>query len=151
MRSAIGTPILDRLAAKSHFEDGPLDTPCQVWDGKRYTVRPYGIIVIEGRSVRVHRAAWIARHGEIPPDKPYVLHRCDNPPCFADDHLWIGTDLENIADREAKGRNYQANKTHCKWGHHLDTYAHVDRFGHRHCRPCNARRQAERKAARTRT
>ena len=34
----------------------------------------------------------------------YVLHRCDNPACCNPDHLWAGTQKENIDDMHRKGR-----------------------------------------------
>jgi hypothetical protein len=33
-----------------------------------------------------------------------VLHHCDNPPCFNPEHLFLGTDQDNVDDREKKGR-----------------------------------------------
>ena len=33
-----------------------------------------------------------------------VMHLCDNPPCVNVDHLRLGTQADNNADREAKGR-----------------------------------------------
>ncbi len=33
-----------------------------------------------------------------------VLHHCDNPPCFFFDHLFKGTQTDNLADMRSKGR-----------------------------------------------
>lgn len=34
-----------------------------------------------------------------------VLHRCDNPPCCNPDHLFLGDDALNVADKIAKDRH----------------------------------------------
>ena len=34
-----------------------------------------------------------------------VLHRCDNPPCVRPDHLFLGTNKDNVDDKMAKGRH----------------------------------------------
>lgn len=36
-----------------------------------------------------------------------VLHRCDDSKCWADEHLFIGTQLDNMRDKVAKGRQPQ--------------------------------------------
>jgi DNA invertase Pin-like site-specific DNA recombinase len=41
----------------------------------------------------------------------HVLHHCDNPPCIEPTHLWLGTNLDNIADRKAKGRASLAGRS----------------------------------------
>ena len=56
-----------------------------------------------GKTWKAHRRAWVEANGPIP-DGLCVLHKCDNPPCINVEHLFLGTQLDNIADRHAKGR-----------------------------------------------
>lgn len=60
---------------------------------------------LEPRKLRTqaHRVAWELVHGA--PGAMHVLHRCDNPPCCNPEHLFLGTNLDNAADRHAKGRD----------------------------------------------
>lgn len=53
---------------------------------------------------RAHRAAWTLVNGPIP-EGMVVCHRCDNPPCVRIDHLFLGTNQDNVDDRVAKGRS----------------------------------------------
>jgi hypothetical protein len=77
---------------------------CWVWTGcknkKGYGVAGSGII---GGSKRAHRACWEYCNGKIP-DGLGVLHKCDNPPCVNPEHLFLGTNQDNVDDRERKGR-----------------------------------------------
>lgn len=66
------------------------------WDG---TYRRSGA----GHYVRVTRWTYQQFVGPIPQGHQ-LLHRCDNPPCVNLAHLFTGTDADNHADREAKGR-----------------------------------------------
>lgn len=59
---------------------------------------------------RVHRLEWAKHHGPIPPGM-CVLHRCDNPPCYEIAHLFIGTQQDNVADRDAKGRTSRVSRS----------------------------------------
>jgi hypothetical protein len=77
-------------------------TPCLEWQAGR-DKNGYGKHWLAGKTVRAHRVAWELAHGPIP-DGMGVLHRCDNPPCVADEHLFLGTNQDNTADRDAKGR-----------------------------------------------
>jgi hypothetical protein len=80
---------------------GPEGT-CWVWKGSRY-VYGYGSLSVDGRLTRTHRIAWELANGPIP-EGMKVLHKCDNPPCCNPEHLFIGTDADNVADKIEKGR-----------------------------------------------
>ena len=78
---------------------------CWVWGGYRNR-GGYGFTRVGGRGAPgklAHRLSWELHRGPIP-NGLHVLHRCDNPSCVRPDHLFLGTNQENIADRIAKGR-----------------------------------------------
>lgn len=75
---------------------------CLVWTGGTFDTG-YGTFQMRGHQWHTHRLAWILRHGPIPKGM-FVLHRCDNPPCAEDNHLFLGTQRDNMIDRDLKGR-----------------------------------------------
>jgi DNA-binding transcriptional regulator YiaG len=79
-----------------------ISTPCIEWDGARSS-NGYGSKWHEGKAQSTHRIAWQEANGPIP-DGLCVLHRCDNPPCINIAHLFLGTQADNMHDKEAKGR-----------------------------------------------
>lgn len=52
---------------------------------------------------RAHRVMWLFENVRIPQEMK-VLHTCDNPSCVNPNHLFLGTQADNVKDMERKGR-----------------------------------------------
>lgn len=107
IKGKIFSPLADRFWSKV---DKRSDEECWNWFGcisgteklrKRYGGR--GSIRVGDRMVVAPRVAWELTNGVIP-DGLAALHKCDNPLCCNPSHLFLGTQLDNIKDRESKGR-----------------------------------------------
>lgn len=84
---------------------------CWPWTGQLHK-DGYGLISTSRPNKRArlaHRVAYEIMIGPIP-DGLNVLHSCDNPPCCnAYEHLFLGTQADNVADCIAKGRESHAS------------------------------------------
>jgi len=80
------------------------------WEWKAFkNAKGYGQTKIGGRSGKLilsHRLSWVINFGEIP-EGLHVCHKCDNPSCVNPNHLFLGTNLDNIKDRVSKGRSHR--------------------------------------------
>lgn len=86
-------------------------TPCIVWTKYiSWETGGYGIRQYKGRLWKAHRAAWDETYGPIP-EGMRVLHKCDNPPCINPEHLFLGTQGDNVIDMAAKGRHGKSTLT----------------------------------------
>lgn len=92
--------VVSRFWAKVNKTDG-----CWLWTAS--TTRGYGQVAFraDGRFVMVyaHRLSWELSYGGIPAGLS-VLHRCDTPRCVRPDHLFLGTQRDNLTDARQKGR-----------------------------------------------
>jgi hypothetical protein len=81
-------------------------TGCHIWVGSK-SQYGYGKFYFEGKDVRAHRVSWILTKGKIA-ENCLVLHKCDNPSCVNPNHLFLGTQKDNMQDMINKGRNAKA-------------------------------------------
>lgn len=83
---------------------------CHEWTAS--TRNGYGQIQLGGGTIEyAHRFAWFLETGEWPlRETPFVLHHCDNRLCVRIEHLFLGTNADNIADKVAKGRQARGER-----------------------------------------
>ena len=76
---------------------------CWVWTGYKHHRDKYGHFKVNNYPVRAHRMSYELEYGSI--SMGYgVCHTCDNPPCVRPDHLFLGTQHDNLKDAYEKGR-----------------------------------------------
>lgn len=111
---------------------------CWNWTANR-NVRGYGMFSIRSGYMRTaHRVSYELCNGPIA-EGLFVCHSCDNPSCVNPAHLWLGTHMDNMMDREAKGRNASTKKMHCPRGHEYSgDNVQKTSAGKRLCRTCIA-------------
>jgi len=116
LKKSYSTNPVERLKEKCILSS----SGCWEWTAGK-NAGGYGRITFKGKVTLAHRLSYQTFCGPIP-DGVYVCHHCDNPSCINPDHLWLGTNSDNILDCSKKGRHPLHNKSHCIRGHPRDRY-----------------------------
>jgi hypothetical protein len=62
----------------------------------------YGRIWFHGKFMGAHRFSWMIHNENTNPGDQQICHVCDNPICVNPNHLFLGTNKDNMQDRIAK-------------------------------------------------
>jgi hypothetical protein len=82
---------------------------CWLWT-RGITSWGYGWFTRATRKANyAHRVAWELTHGDIPDG--LVLHKCDVRSCVNPDHLYVGSQADNMRDMASRGRSTKGRKT----------------------------------------
>jgi hypothetical protein len=97
--------LATRLLSRVDRDSDP--NGCWEWTGAK-DAKGYGQIKVNGVLKRTHRVSY-AVFMSVEPASLHVCHRCDNPSCIRPDHLFLGTNKQNMEDREKKGRGVRTS------------------------------------------
>jgi hypothetical protein len=78
------------------------ESGCWIWTGTLHN-SGYGRISLTGRKELAHRHSFRLFRGELAVGMQ-VNHKCDNPLCVNPDHLYAGTQKQNVRDCIDRGR-----------------------------------------------
>jgi hypothetical protein len=109
---------------------------CWLW--LRKAPGGYGYCKINGKAVPATHVALMCTGIEVKAGM-VACHTCDNTYCVNPDHLFVGTQSDNVLDAVKKGRWVGYGKrTTCKRGHPLSgENLYVDpKYAKHHCRTC---------------
>jgi hypothetical protein len=117
-----------RSAADRFWSKVEKSDECWKWTAGKHNAG-YGVFWEKGRFYKAHRWSWERERGPIP-DGLNLLHKCDNPACVRPDHLFLGTQKDNVNDMVSKGRHGIVTQRE-KWPGRGEKFSNKKRGGRR--------------------
>jgi len=95
---------IDKNVEKRFWSKVDVKSKNECWEwvaGKRRD--GYGRFTIGNKEALPHRVSYKIHNGRIPKNM-LILHKCDNRACVNPNHLYAGTQQDNMDDMYRKGR-----------------------------------------------
>jgi hypothetical protein len=98
---------------EKHIERIP-EAGCWIWTGR---CRPtgYGQVFVNKKTISAHKFSY-ETYKEPVKSGILVLHSCDNPSCVNPEHLFLGTQSDNMFDMYKKKRRSQKGELNGHFG-----------------------------------
>lgn len=97
-----------KVSLSSPAERYPGIGKCWIWEGL-LSPQGYGRFYVGRRSLPAHRVAYQISERTLSRNE-FACHKCDNPACVRPDHIFIGTQKDNVDDMMKKGRQVSGLK-----------------------------------------
>lgn len=97
--------MTDIIDTHPHLVQPEPNSGCWLWRGtltSNNSKKAYGWVDVKGSKL-AHRYSYAITCGEIP-EGMNILHKCDNHICVNPNHLFVGTQKDNVADCTLKNR-----------------------------------------------
>lgn len=93
----------DKKRFVDHFNQSTKQDDCLIWPLAPQS-NGYGHHWMRSGSRGAHRVSYEIFNGPIPSGL-VVCHSCDNRSCVNPEHLWVGTQQQNLNDMKSKNRD----------------------------------------------
>jgi hypothetical protein len=121
--------LIDDMTKKSLLGDNG----CWLFQGAKDT-GGYCYVSFKNRMISIHRISAHYHWGFGLDSSMNILHKCNTRNCWNPNHIYEGTQSENMLDMVEAGMHHEKNRTTCNYGHSLDG---IKKTGWRYCTICD--------------